>query len=110
MGSLQSEIDSLQEQLQVKKAEEQLLKFLQEGISNFRDKIKQRIELLRAEMISNHSEHQQQIQTMSSELTQLREMGSDLRNAFQYQFSKLVTLNNKIPPAPPAATNLSSSC
>jgi hypothetical protein len=93
MNSLQSEIDSLQEQLQVKKAEEHLLKFLQEGISAFRDKIKSRIELLRNEMINNHSEHQQQIHNMASELTQLREIGADLRTAFQYQFARLVNLN-----------------
>lgn len=113
MCTLQSEIDNLQEQLQVKKAEEQLLKYLQEGISNFRDKIKQRIELLKVEMVSNHSEHQQQIQTMSSELTQLREIGSDMRNAFQYQFSRLVNLNNPSAPANSLAlqtANLSSSC
>jgi hypothetical protein len=98
MGALQSEIDALQEQLQIKKAEEHLLKFLQEGISSFRDKIRQRIELLRTEMITNHSEHQQQIHSMASELTQLREIGADLRNAFQYQFARLAQLNSASSP------------
>jgi hypothetical protein len=115
MNSLQSEIDSLQEQLQVKKAEEQLLKFLQEGISNFRDKIKQRIDLLRAEMISQneHSHprhHDRQVQIASTELIQLRDMGNDLKNAFQFQFARLSNMNNKLPPSSNLASNLSSSC
>jgi len=89
MGSLQDEIDTLQEQLQMKKAEEQLLKFLQGGISDFRDKIKNRIELLRVEMISNTNEHQQQIQNMSADLSELREWGLELRNAFQNQYARI---------------------
>jgi len=97
MAEIQAEIDSLQEQLQVKKAEEHLLKFLQEGISSFRDKIKNRIDLLKSEMQANHSEHQMQMHSMASELTQLREIGADLRNAFQYQFARLVGLHASQP-------------
>jgi len=97
MAEIQAEIDSLQEQLQVKKAEEHLLKFLQEGISSFRDKIKNRIDLLKSEMQANHSEHQMQMHSMASELSQLRDIGADLRNAFQYQFARLVGLHASQP-------------